>query len=125
MSKPKVSLGSAAGLLLVLGTLGACNQTYQSDSAGGPRQNAHEAHSTTARVAKHAERAARDVTASVTAVAKSVEKGVREGVRQGQRDYHSQQAANDRSPTYNDRSPTYNDRSSPDATTSTQRPPAD
>jgi hypothetical protein len=98
MSKPAFMLGLAAGLLLVLGTLGACDQTYQADNVGSARQNAHEAHSTTARVAKHAERAARDVTASVTAVAKGVEKGVREGVRQGQRDYHAQQANNDRSP---------------------------
>ena len=96
MSKPGFTFGPAAGLLLVLGTLGACDQTHLSDNAGSARQNAHQAHSTTARVAKHAERAARDVTASVTAVAKGVERGVQEGVRQGQRDARSQQAYNDR-----------------------------
>jgi hypothetical protein len=98
MSKPVFMRGSAAGLLLVLGTLAACDQTpHQADNAASADQNAHQAHSTTARVAQHAERAARDVTRSVTAVAKGVEKGVREGVRQGQRDYHSQQAYNGRS----------------------------
>jgi len=95
MSKLKFVIGSAAGLLLVLGTLGACDQTYQSDNSGGARRTGGEGHAATARVARHAERAARDVSRSVTAVAKSVEKGVREGVRQGQRDYHSQQAANE------------------------------
>jgi cytochrome c-type biogenesis protein CcmH/NrfF len=99
MSRPVFMRGSAACLLLLLGTLGACEQTnHQADYAAGASQNAQEAHSTTtARVARHAERAARDVSRSVTAVAKGLEKGVREGVRQGQRDYHAQQAYNDRS----------------------------
>ena len=95
MSKPLFTLGSAAGLLLVLGALGGCEQTYQSDNSASAQRHAQEAHSTTAKVAKNAERAARNVTASVTAVAKGVEKGVKEGVRQGQHDFHSQQAYND------------------------------
>jgi flagellar biosynthesis/type III secretory pathway protein FliH len=94
MSKPLVALGSAAALLLVPAALSGCNQTYQSDNSGSAQRHAQEAHSTTAKVARNAERAARNVTASVTAVAKGVEKGVREGVQQGQHDFHSQQAYN-------------------------------
>ena len=97
MSKPIVAIGSALGLLLGLGALGGCDQTYQSDNSASAQQHSQQARATTAKVANNAERAARDVTASVTAVAKGVEKGVKEGVRQGQRDDHSQQAYNDRS----------------------------
>ena len=97
MCRPLFTIGSAAGLLLVLGALGGCEQSYQADNSGSVQRHAQEAHSTTAKVARHAERAARDVTASVTAVAKGVEKGVKEGVRQGQHDFRSQQAYNDRS----------------------------
>ena len=96
MSKPFFTIGSAAGLLLVFGALGGCGKTYQADNSRTVHDNAQAAHSTTAKVANNAERAARDLTRSVTAVAKGVEKGVKEGVQQGQRDAHNRQAYNDR-----------------------------
>lgn len=112
MSKPIVAIGSVLGLLLGVGALGGCDRTYQSDNSASAQQHSEQARATTAKVAKHAERAAREVTASVTAVAKGVEKGVKEGVQQGQRDAHSRQAYNDQNSTTTtrtDRSP--NDRS--------------
>lgn len=110
MSRSKFALGSAAGLLLVLGTLGACDQSYPSSDRSA-HQDADRARTTTAKVAKNAERAARDVSASVTAVAKGVEQGVREGVRQGQSDARSRQAYNDRSQSTTTTTTTRRDRS--------------
>jgi flagellar biosynthesis/type III secretory pathway protein FliH len=97
MSKPVFTIGSAAALLLVFGALGGCDKTYQADNSQSVHQDAQAAHSTTAKVANNAERAARDLSRSVTAVAKGVEKGVKEGVQQGQRDAHNRQAYNERS----------------------------